>query len=102
MKHLKTGTYVVRANVYANHGIPEYSFDRVRVVLQHETLGTFFDSGSRYMNAWHGELHETEEEAIQHIIARLLASDWPSEHVNRLVCELTRKNSCLQPTTDVG
>lgn len=102
MKHLSVGSVAVRANVFLNHGIPEYSLEPVRVVLQHDSLGTFFDTGKRFMSAWHGELHETEAEARQHLAARLLASSWPKEHVRRLVAELTKEKTCLPSPVAVG
>lgn len=61
MKHLKEGSI-------AYHVASDRSITEVRVVLQHPTLGTFYDPGRRVLQAWHGELHETREEAEQYIL----------------------------------
>lgn len=60
MKHLKEGSTAWRIDRFRD-------IKPVRVVLQHDTLGTFFDSGKRVMQAWHGELHETREEAERYV-----------------------------------
>lgn len=60
MKHLREGSVAWRVGRFRD-------VSPVRVVLQHDTLGTFFDSGKRVMQAWHGELHETREEAEQYV-----------------------------------
>lgn len=60
MKHLKEGSTAWRVGRLRD-------ITPVRVVLQHDTLGTFFDSGKRVMQAWHGELHETREQAEQYV-----------------------------------
>lgn len=60
MKHLKEGSTAWRIGRFRD-------ISPVRVVLQHDTLGTFFDTGRRVMQAWHGELHATREEAEQYV-----------------------------------
>lgn len=60
MKHLREGSTAFR--VHQNRSITE-----VRVVMQHDDFGTFFDTGRRVMQAWHGELHETREQAEEYV-----------------------------------
>lgn len=60
MKHLKEGSIAYRVG-------RDRSITEVRIALQHPTLGAFFDSGRRVMQAWHGELHETREEAEDYV-----------------------------------
>lgn len=60
MKHLREGSTAWRVG-------KDRDITPVRVVLQHGTLGTFFDAGRRVLQAWHGELHETREEAERYV-----------------------------------
>jgi hypothetical protein len=67
MKHLKVGEKAHRVVLLKNFGRHDWTIDEVLVVDQHQWLGTIFDSGQRFMSAWHGELHATREEALDYV-----------------------------------
>lgn len=71
MKHLPEGSLAYRVRL-ENHGENvDFDIRQVRVALQHESLGTFLDDGERVVQALHGELHSTREEAEDFLVRML-------------------------------
>lgn len=75
MKHLPENSVAYKVD-RAGGGA---SIRQVRIVLQHPTLGAFFDDHGRAVQAWHGELHATREEAQRYAADAHLAAEMSNQ-----------------------
>ena len=97
MKHLEVGKNCHRCFLYQIGTVWHHVIHEVRVVLQHESLGTFFESpAGGYRSARHGELHDSE------VSAKRFALDFLRKARESDQQQISRLEKDLQADTVVG